>query len=61
MIPRNMVAAHAQLGKPANIPKPSIATPVETTAAKYSVRQDISLEARVGDPQVRHIKEETIT
>jgi quercetin dioxygenase-like cupin family protein len=31
--------------QPANTPKPSIATPVETTAAKYSVGQDIPLEA----------------
>ena len=30
---------------PANIPTPSIATPVETKTAKYSVWQDIPLEA----------------
>jgi hypothetical protein len=30
---------------PASIPKPSIATPVEPTAAKCSVGQDIPLEA----------------
>src|ERR1700682_5193938 len=32
--------------QPANIPKPSIATPVETTAAKYSVGQDIPPRGR---------------
>jgi hypothetical protein len=31
--------------RPANIPKPGIATAVGTTAAKYSVGQDIPLEA----------------
>jgi hypothetical protein len=31
--------------QPASIPKPSIATLVETTAAKYAVGQDIPLEA----------------
>src|SRR5258707_10066572 len=44
--------------RPANIPKPGIATPAEPTAAKYSVWRDIPSRRPSVNLQVRHSNEE---